>query len=62
MFKDLGQKLSCKGKVLPVHDMKAHGRVKVYHHSFLTLVPDTGEWSALRTGHFIICEMSPGTQ
>ena len=36
--------------VVHMHDLKAHGWAKVELHSFLSLAPDGGEWSASRLG------------
>jgi hypothetical protein len=36
-----------KGKLVPLHDMKARGIMEVRLHSFLTSALDASEWSSL---------------
>jgi len=33
----------CQGKVVPVHNMKAYGKAKIWFYSFLPLAPDGSE-------------------
>jgi hypothetical protein len=51
----------CRGKKgnVPMHAIKAYGRVEVQLHSFLTLSPDGGELSALSPGCFTAGEKPP---
>jgi hypothetical protein len=38
-----------KGKVFLVHDLKAHGELEVYFHTFFTTALDGSEWSVFDT-------------
>jgi len=34
-----------KGKIFLVHDLKVHGELEVYFHTFFTIALDGSEWS-----------------
>ena len=54
-------KVKGKCKIVPLHTVKAYGRVDIHLHSFLSFSLDRVEWSAPCLNHFILGAGTPGT-
>jgi hypothetical protein len=47
-------KVKDKCKIVPLHTMKAYGKVEVHFHSLLSFLLDRVEWSAACLNNFIL--------